>query len=49
MAGEPASVGVCPLCESAVSPGRILIEYEKGGERAAYAECPSCDEVISPR
>jgi len=49
MSADPISTGVCPSCESAIPPSRVLIEYEKRGERAAYAECPACAEVVGLR
>ncbi|WP_458187160.1 DUF7837 family putative zinc-binding protein [Haladaptatus sp. NG-WS-4] len=49
MATEPASLGMCPDCESDIPRGYVLIEYgtENGKER--FAECPDCREIVHPR
>lgn len=48
-AHDTPPLGTCPECAAAISPSRVLIEYDRGeGEVSAFAECPGCREVIRP-
>lgn len=49
MSPERSTLGVCPVCNTAIPKGLLLIEYEKDGHRAVFAECPECEEPVNPR
>ncbi|MFB6266834.1 MAG: hypothetical protein ABEI31_04175 [Halodesulfurarchaeum sp.] len=42
------ALGVCPHCETRLSPGDVLIEYERQGQAARYVDCPGCGRVVHP-
>lgn len=48
MSTESQSLGACPECGAAISPGAVLVEYERDGRRVVYAECPGCVEPVHP-
>lgn len=43
-----SSLGCCPNCETEISRGQVLIEYERTDGPAMYAECPTCRGVVHP-
>ena len=40
--------GRCPLCETDLTGGAILIAYEVDGERRVFIECPDCQQPVAP-
>ena len=38
----------CPFCESDVTDGITLIEYNVDGERRVFVECPTCEQPVAP-
>lgn len=48
MPSKQSTLGTCPVCETEIRAGLLLIEYEKDGDRV-YVECPSCEEPVHPR
>jgi hypothetical protein len=46
---DESSLGRCPNCGESISPGWLLVEYEKtDGTEGLWAECPSCEDVVAP-
>lgn len=43
-----APLGRCPRCESAMTEGRVLIEYTTDTGPKVYAECPECHYIAHP-
>ncbi|WP_169051861.1 DUF7837 family putative zinc-binding protein [Halorhabdus amylolytica] len=41
-------VGRCPRCGAPITPGRVLIRYEREGDQAMYATCLDCADVVRP-
>lgn len=48
MPAEHSTLGVCPVCERAIPPTQLLIEYETADGTRIYAECPECRDVVHP-
>ena len=48
MTPETRPVGRCPRCAEAITPGRVLIRYERTDGQAMYATCPECHDVVRP-
>ncbi|WP_449404910.1 DUF7837 family putative zinc-binding protein [Halosimplex salinum] len=43
-------LGRCPICESMIPPGNLLIRYESAdGWPKLFAECPGCEDPVHPQ
>jgi len=48
MYADTRPVGTCPRCGAEITPGRVIIRYERADGEAMYATCPDCRDVIRP-
>lgn len=48
MANTTTERGICPFCETDITDGVVLIQYEIDDERRAFIECPACEQPVTP-
>lgn len=49
MAPEQSTLGTCPLCDSELTQGALLIEYETETGISRFVECHECNEPVHPQ